>query len=170
MPGYGPYGYGPPSPALGYITAVAFLVCGVMSLMFAISGFDGTGDNVQMLLAMIGVVFKDEVSGNFDYAVAITMSVACTTICLALVMFARLEFVRWVLVALGGLVAVYYLYAVIWILSNDGGEWIALALVTWLLWTAATIVAALPATGRAMRRRNRFPQPGFPQPGYPQQY
>jgi hypothetical protein len=96
------------------------------------------------------------------------MSVACSSILFGLVMFARLEFVRWILAVIGSLVTVYYLYAIIWILSNDGGEVIAMALVSWVLWLAATVVAVLPATGRAMRGRGPSPYPQ--QTGYPQQY
>jgi hypothetical protein len=73
----------------------------------------------------------------------------------------------------GALTTVYYIYAIIWILSNDGGEVIAMALVSWLLWLAATVLAVLPATGRAMRRRQPAGPPGYPQPGppgYPPQY
>ena len=92
------------------------------------------------------------------------MTVACTSILFGLVMFARLEAIRWLLAVVGALMTVYYVYAIIWILSNDGGEFIAMVLVSWLLWLAATVVAVLPVTGRAMRRRQR-PGPGGP-PGY----
>jgi hypothetical protein len=170
-PGYGPYGYGRPSTALAYITAIVFIVCGALALMLAIIGWDGSADNQDMLFALMGIAFQDEQSQNFDYAIAITMSVACTTILFGLLMFARLEFVRWILGVLGALVTLYYIYAIIWILSNDGGEVIAMVLVSWLLWLGATVVALLPATGRAMRGKQGGPvgPPGYPPPGYPPQ-
>lgn len=168
-PGYGPYGYGPPSPALGYITAIAFIVLGGLALMLAIIGWDGTSDNGTMIAALIGVAFTDDLTGNVDFAIATTMSVACSSVLFGLVMFSRLEFVRWILAVIGALVTMYYLYAIIWILTNDGGKVIAMVLVSWVLWLAATVVAVLPATGRAMRKR-RGPSPYPPQMGYPQQY
>jgi hypothetical protein len=171
-PGYGPYGYRPPSPALGYVTAIAFVVLGLLSLMFAINGWDGTSDNGTLMAALIGVAFTEDLTGNVDFAISATMSVACTAVLFGLAMFARLEFLRWILAVLGGLVTVYYLYAIVWILSNDGGEVIGMALVSWVLWLAATVLAALPATGRAMRERGPAPYPpqGPSQAGYPQQY
>jgi hypothetical protein len=170
-PGYGPYGYGRPSTALAYITAIVFVVCGALALMLAIIGWDGTAENPDMLVALIGIAFQDDLSRNFDYAIAITMSVACTTILFGLLMFARLEFVRWILGVLGALMTLYYIYAIIWVLSNDGGEVIAMVLVSWLLWLGATVVALLPATGRAMRGKQGGPAgpPGYPPPGYPPQ-
>jgi hypothetical protein len=168
-PGHGPYGYGRPSPALGYITAIAFTVCGALALMLAIVGWDGSADNGSMIAALIGVAFTEDLTGNVDFAISATMSVACSAIVFGLAMFARLEFLRWLLAVIGALVTVYYVYAIIWILTNDGGEFIAMALVSWVLWLAATVVAVLPATGRAMRKRTpSAPYP--PQMGYPQQY
>lgn len=170
-PGYGPYGYGRPSTALAYVTAVLFIVCGLLALMLAINGWDGTSDNGTMVAALIGVAFTDDLTGNVDFAISATMTAACSAMLFGLVMFTRLEFLRWILAVIGGLVTVYYLYAIIWILSNDGGEFIAMALVSWLLWLGATVLAALPATGRAMRKRGPAgPPPGYPQPpGYPPQ-
>jgi hypothetical protein len=114
--------------------------------------------------ALVGAAFTDDLTGNVDFAISASMTVACTSILFGLVMFARLEAIRWLLAVVGALMTVYYVYAIIWILSNDGGEFIAMVLVSWLLWLAATVVAVLPVTGRAMRRRQR-PGPGGP-PGY----
>jgi hypothetical protein len=168
-PGYGPYGpgpAGPPSPALAYITAIVFIVCGALSLMLAIVGWNGTSDNGTMMAALIGAAFTEDLTGNVDFAISVTMSVACTVLLFGLVQFSRLEFVRWILAVVGALVTVYYLYAIIWILSNDAGDYIAMALVAWLLWLFATVLAVLPATGRANRKR--IPA-GYP-PGYPPRY
>lgn len=173
-PGYGQYGpapAGPASPALAYITAIVFIVCGALSLMLAINGWDGTSDNGTMMVALIGAAFTEDATGNVDFAISVTMSVACTALLFGLLQFTRLGFVRWILAVVGGLVTVYYVYAIIWILSNDGGEYIAMVLVAWLLWLFATVLAALPATGRAMRQRvpPGMP-PGYQQPGYPPGY
>jgi hypothetical protein len=185
-PGYGPYGYRPPSPALAFVTAIVFIVCGVLSLILAIIGWSGIdADNYKMATALVGLAFSDDLTGNVDFAIAFTMSVACTTLTFALILFARLEFVRWILAVVGALVTAYYIYAVIDIASTDGGgEVIAMPLVALLLWLGATILAVVPATGRAMRRRGQqggFPPagppgyqqpgpPGYPPPGYPPQY
>jgi hypothetical protein len=167
-PGYGPYGYGRPGPALAYVTAIAFVVLGALALMLAINGWDGTSDNGTLVAALVGVAFTEDLTGNVDFAISATMSVACSSILFGLAMFARLEFVRWLLAVVGALMTAYYLYAIIWILSNDGGEFVAMALVSWVLWLAATVLAVLPATGRAMRGRGQAPQP--PWPGQPQRY
>lgn len=172
-PGYGPYGYGRPSPALAYVTAVVFIVCGALSIMLAINGWDGTSDNGTLMAALIGVAFTDDLTGNVDFAIAATMSVACTVLLFGLLQLTRLGFVRWILAVVGGLVTVYYLYAIIWVLSNDAGDYIAMVLVAWVLWLFATVLAALPATGRAMRPRLPAGMPpGYqqPGPGYPPRY
>jgi hypothetical protein len=96
------------------------------------------------------------------------MSVACSTLTFALVLFARLDFVRWILGFIGGLVTVYYVYAIIKLLADGGGEFIAMVLVSFLVWTAATVLVLLPATGRAMRGYQRKLAQHPPQPmGYP---
>lgn len=165
-PGYGPYG-GRPSTALAYVTAVVFVVCGGLALTLAIIGWDGSSDSVTMLLALVGAAFSEEVTSNLDFAISVSMTVACTTLLFALILFARLGFVRWILAVIGALVSAYYIYAIIWVLSHDGGEYIAMVLVSFVLWLAATVFAILPATGRAMRGR-QAPPPSYPQPGYPQ--
>jgi hypothetical protein len=163
-PGYPPYGYGygRPSTALAYVTAIVFLVCGGLALMAAIVSWDGTTDSVAIVLSVIGFAFKPDNRTNFDFAIVITMIVACTTLLFGALMFARLEFVRWILAVLGALVTAYYTYAIIRILSNDAGEFVAVALIAWVVWLTGTVLAVLPATGRAMRRR----QPAYPPAGY----
>ena len=96
------------------------------------------------------------------------MTVACSTLTFALLLFFRLDFVRWVLGVIGGLVTVYYVYAIIKLLSDDLGDYIAMVIVSFALWAAATVVVLLPATGRAMRGYQRR-LAGHP-PQYPQQY
>lgn len=176
-PGYGPYGYGVrPSTALAYVTAIVFVVCGGLALMLAIIGWNGSSDNPDMMAALIGVAFTEDLTGNVDFAISATMTVACTTLTFGLAMFSRVEFVRWVLAVVGGIVTVYYIYGIIWLLTNDAGKFVAMALVSWLLWLGATVVAVLPQTGRAMRGKQRafqqFQQGGYPPPppGYPPRY
>jgi hypothetical protein len=169
-PGYGPYGVGRPSTALAHVTAIVFVVCGALALILAIVGWNGTSDSTEMLLALVGAAFTEELTGNVDFAISATMTVACTTLLFALVLFARLEFTRWILAIVGALTTAYYVYAIIWVLSHDGGEYIAMVLVSWLLWLAATVLAVLPATGRAMRRRQPAGPPGYPPVGYPPRY
>jgi hypothetical protein len=172
-PGYPSYGYGrPPSPALGYVTAILFIVCGALALMLAITGWSGSSENPDMTAALVGIAFSEDITGNVDFAISATMTVACTSLTFGLAMFSRVEFIRWVLAVVGGIVTVYYIYGMIWLLTNDAGEYIAMALVSWLLWLAATVVAVLPQTGRAMRGKQRQFQQGYPQgpPGYPPRY
>jgi len=154
-PGYGQYpSYGgPPSTALAYVSALVFLVCGGLALMLAIIGWDGSSDNPDMIAALIGVAFSDDLTGNADFAISTTLSVACTTLTFGLVLISRLGFVRWILGFVGGVVTLYYVYAIIWLLSNDAGEVISMTLVSWVLWLTATVLVVLPQTGRAMRRR-----------------
>lgn len=172
-PGYGPYGR--PSTALAYVTAIVFVICGGLALVTAIIGWDGTSDSLTMLVSLVGFAFSDDITSNLDFAISVTMSVACTTLTFALLLFARLGFVRWILVVVGALVSAYYIYAIIWVFSNDGGDYIAMVLVSFALWVVATVLAVLPATGRAMRRRQPTGPAGYPpgyppagQPGYPQ--
>lgn len=169
--GYGPQRYGPPSNALAYICAGLFLICGVLALIIAIIGWDGSADNVDLLVALVGAAFSEEITGNVDFAVSVTMSVACTTLTFALVLFSRLDFVRWILGFVGGLVTVYYLYGIIKLLADGGGEFIAMVLVSFLLWAAATVLVLLPQTGHTMRGYQRkLAQGGYPQQYPPQQY
>lgn len=172
-PGYGPYPYGGrQSNALAYLTAMVFLVCGGLALLIAIIGWDGSSDNPDMIAALIGVAFTEDLTGNVDFAISATMTAACTTLVFALVLFSRLEFVRWILGFVGGVVTLYYSYAIIWLLSNDSGKVIAMVLVSWLLWLAATVLVLLPHTGRTMRGYQRKLASGYPpqQGGYlPQQ-
>ncbi len=152
--------------------AGVFLICGVLALVIAIIGWDGTADDVDVLVALVGAAFSADLTGNVDFAVSATMTAACSTLVFALVLFARLDFVRWILGFIGGVVTVYYLYAIIKLLADGGAEFIAMVLVSFLLWTAATVLVLLPATGRAMRGYQRTParysQQYSPRPtGYP---
>jgi hypothetical protein len=136
-----------------------FVVCGGLALVVAITGWDGTSDNGTLVAALVGIAFAEDLGENADFAISATVSVACTAIVFGLALFARLEFLRWLLAVVGGLVTAYYLYAVIWLLANDGGEFVAVVLVSWVLWLTGTVLAVLPATGRAMRGRRPVAHP-----------
>ena len=171
-PGYGPpQQYGPPSTGPAYISALLFLICGALALVATIIGWDGTAESPDLVIAIPGLAFSDEVTGNVDFAISAGMSVACSTLTFALVLFFRLDFMRWLLGVVGGLVTVYYIYAIIKFLSDDLGDYIAMVIVSFALWAAATVVVLLPATGRAMRGYQRklagYPQPPQQQMGYP---
>ena len=170
-PGYGPYRPPGPNNTPAFLAAGAFLICGVLALVVAIVGWSGSSDNPDLAVALIGLAFSDDLTGNADFAISFTMSVACTTLTFALVLIARLDWVRWLLGFVGALTSVYYLYAIIWLISENGEDYIAMVIVSFLLWTAATVVVLLPHTGRAMRGYQRkvaqFGQQPYPYP--PQQ-
>ena len=164
-PGYGPpQPYGRPSTALGYVSALLFVVCGALALVATIIGWDGSADSPDLVIAIPGLAFSDDITGNVDFGISAGMTVACSTLTFALLLFFRLDFVRWVLGVIGALVTVYYVYAIIKLLSDDLGDYIAMVIVSFALWAAATVVVLLPATGRAMRGYQR--RLG----GHPQQY
>jgi len=168
-PGYGPYRPPGPGTAPAYIAAGLFLLCGILALVTAIVGWSGSSENPDLVVALIGLAFSGDLTGNADFAISFTMSVACTTVTFALLQLARLDFVRWILAFVGALTTLYYVYGIIWVLTNDGGEVIAMVLVSWLLWTAATVVVLLPQTGRAMRGHQRKLAQYGQQPPYPPQ-
>ena len=177
QPGYPPYGapppgYGyfqpqrPPSTVPAYLTAVLFLICGAMTLVFALISWDGTTGNQDILAAVVGVVLSGDLTGNVDFAISASMTVACTTITFAVILLARLGFARWVLAAIGGIVTAYYLYALIYLLTHHAASVIGLVVVALLLWLGATVLAVLPVTGRAMRGGARRYAPPVPAPPY----
>lgn len=152
-PAYGPVhprSQAPPSTAPAFATAVLFLACATQSFVFAFTTW-GSDANPHLLAALVGIVFSGEVTGNADFAVSATMTVACSTTTFALALLARLGFVRWILVAVGGVVTVYYFFALLYIAANGGAKYVAVPAVAMVLWAAATTVALLPATARAMR-------------------
>jgi hypothetical protein len=164
--GYGRSPYGRrPSTAPAYLTASLFLLCGALSLVFAIISWDGTTGSVDVLAAVIGMAFSESLTGNVDFAISASMAVACTTLTFAVVQLFRLGFVRWILAFVGGVVTLYYGYALIYLLAHDAARVIGLVVVAFLLWLAATILAVLPHTGRARRGYRPNPPPNYP--GYP---
>ncbi|MFL6142808.1 MAG: hypothetical protein ACJ72N_13185 [Labedaea sp.] len=167
--GYGYFPQRPPSTAPAYLTAVLFLACGAMTLVFALVSWDGTADNQDILAAVVGVVFSGDLTGNVDFAISAAMTVACSTLFFAaILLLTRLGFLRWVLAVIGGIVTAYYLYAVIYLLTHHAAGVMGLVSVALLLWLGATVLAVLPVTGRAMRGGGyRYPPPA---PAQPQPY
>jgi hypothetical protein len=153
---YGPgFGYPPrPSTAPAYVAAVLFIACGALSLVLAILGWSG-GADPHVLAGLVGIISSSHLTGNADFAISATMTAACTTLTFALVLLARLTAVRWFLVVLGAVLAGYYLVAVFYLMAHHAASVTALPAAAFLLWLCATVVAALPATGRAMRRHRR---------------
>jgi len=129
-----------------------FAACAVLSFVVAVVSWSGDADP-HVMAAVIGVIESHRVTGNIDFAISATMTTACTTATFALVLLARLALARWVLVAVGGIVTAYYLFAIIYLLAHDGAALTGLPAAAFALWLCATVVAALPATGRAMRGR-----------------
>ncbi|WP_432969924.1 hypothetical protein [Dactylosporangium sp. CA-233914] len=142
---------GPVSALPAYAAAALFVVCAVQSFVWAVVSWDGHG-NPKALAAVIGIVYSGRITGNVDFGISMTMTVACTTLTLAMVLLARLAIARWLLAGLGGAVIAYYAVAVIYLVVNGATELVALPTLALLTWAAATTVALLPATARAMRR------------------
>lgn len=156
-----PQGWGPP-PRQGWSprpsTAPAFLAGGlwllVSVLCFVLAGLnsdEGVRQTPEAAVALLGLAFGRDVIGNGDAAIAATYTAGGVVLLLAGLLFARLGFARWVLAALGFLVAGYYVFAVIRLTINHGGTLIIVPGVALMLWLAASMVSVLPPVGRAMR-------------------
>ncbi len=161
-PGQQPYGYAsyPPAqhrPATAmpiYLTALLFLACAVFTLIIALTNWFGTpGPNA--VAALVGLSFSGDITGNVDFAISASMTVGCTTATVALLLFFRLAFARWILVGLGALVIIAYVVGVIDLSSNGAGDYIALPIVALVLWAGAVVVALLPITSRAFALTRR---------------
>lgn len=164
---YQQYGYPPPpgygrppghSTTMAYVSALLFVPAVIYSYIAAIVAWDGvTVDNVYVTVSTIGLAFSDDVTGNVDFAIATTMTVASTVATFLVVLGFRIGFMRWVLAAIAGIVVVYYLYAIIDLLASGGGSYVGLPILALLLWVAPLVVVVLPAVGRAMRHSGRGP-------------
>jgi hypothetical protein len=161
QPQYGGYGHPPrPNYVPAYIAAVLFLMCAVFSLVVSIIAWDGTSTAVEAVIAVPGMAFAEDITGNVDFGISTGISVACTFTLLAVLLACRLAFARWLSAGLGGLMVAYYVYAVVKVLVDGGGKYVAALALSLVLWLIAVVLVALPAVGQAMRRR---PQP----PPYP---
>jgi hypothetical protein len=134
-----------------YAACGVFTACALVSLVFALVNWSGDG-SARSLAGVIGIVLSGRITGNIDFGISATMTVACTTFTLALLLLARLAFARWALVLIGAVVAVYYLYAVGYLVSHDAAGLAGVPAVAALMWGGATVLAALPPTTRALRR------------------
>lgn len=161
-PGQPQYGYAPYPPAQHrpatampiYLTALLFLACAVFTLIIALTNWFGTpGPNA--VAALVGLSFSGDITGNVDFAISASMTVGCTTATVALLLFFRLAFARWILVGLGALVIIAYVVGVIDLSSNGAGDYIALPIVALALWAGAVVVALLPITSRAFALTRR---------------
>jgi hypothetical protein len=142
-----------PSTAPAYACAVIFVACSLLSFILAVASWSGTG-NLHFMAAVIGVVFSDKLTGNIDFGISATMTVACSTLTFALLLMTRLGLVRWILFSIGTIVSIYYLVALVYLVGQDAAGYVSVALLSLFLWSAATVIAVLPATGRAMRGRS----------------
>jgi hypothetical protein len=170
QPGYAPYHHpyqARPGTALAYVAAGLFLCCSALSLVFAVIGWDGSADKPEAMAALVGIVFSEDLTGNVDFAISATMTVACSVATFAIVLLFRVNVVRWILGVIGVIVTGYYVYALIYLLAHDAGSVVSLVVTALILWLATTVVALIPPTGKAMRGfQRRLGQPGPPMNPY----
>jgi hypothetical protein len=141
------------NPLPAYITGLLFVGCALLSFVLALVSWDGTG-SPYVLAAVVGMLYSGRVTGNVDFGISLTMTVACTTLTFAVIVLARLAFARWFLAAFGGLVAAYYACAIVYLVAHDAVRLVGVPLVALFLWTAATGMALAPFTAKAMRRKS----------------
>lgn len=152
-----PYGYAPrPSTAPAYIAAALLAVCAVLSLVISIVIIDDGSMTVEMFLAVPGIMFSEDITGNADFGISTGISVGCTFLLLAVLLAARLAFARWLAVVLGAVVVLYYVYAVIKVLADGGGKFVAALALAFVLWLITFVVLLLPPVGRAMRGARQY--------------
>ncbi|WP_433265174.1 hypothetical protein ACQPZF_37170 [Actinosynnema sp. CS-041913] len=165
--------YGVPrrqGPGLAILAGLAFLPAVLYTYISAIMSWDGSPDSLHVMASVLGLAFSEDITGNVDFAITVSMIVASLVLLLAIAQAVRAPVVRWVLATLGGLVVAYYVYAVIWMLSRGGSSFVALLLVALFLWLIPTFIAVLPPVGRATRRAPATPLPQAPQPPMPGQW
>jgi hypothetical protein len=144
-----------PSSAMAYVTAGLFLA---VSLLTLICGFINTGHSPKIsdsLVAMVGFQFTEDATGNGDFAVSASLTVGFTVALFALLLLTRLNVFRWLLFALGLLLTFSYVWGLIWVIDKGGEDYLSLLIISMVLWLVATIAAAIPPTGHAMRGYQR---------------
>jgi hypothetical protein len=149
------YGYGPPSKpsnAPAYVAALLFVMCAVFALVASIISWHGTSRNVAVVISVPGMAFSEDFTGNVDFGISTGMAVACSVPLLAILLALRLAFARWLLAAVGGILVLYYIYAMIKLLVDGGGEYVASIALCLVLWLLAEVTVLLPMTAQAMRR------------------
>lgn len=154
-----------PSAGAAVAAGLLFLPAVIYTYIAAALSWTGKPPSPHIGTSVLGMAFSRYITRNGDFAITVSMIVASVVLLLALVQVFRVPGVRWGLVVLGALCTVYYVYAVIYIVSNGIPEWAIVPGVCLILWLVATIVAALPAVGRASRRSGP-PQPGLAPPAH----
>lgn len=154
------HAYAPPRPshAPAYITAALYGVCSIFALVVTLISWDGKSTSVEAVLTVPGMLLSEDITGNVDFGISMGMSVACTFALFAILLAARLSLARWLSAILGGLVVAYYLYAVIKVIADGGGKFVAALVLTLVLWLIAEILVFLPAVANSMRG----PKPAWP--------
>jgi hypothetical protein len=153
---YPSYPYPPqqkPSNAMAYASALVFAMCSVLTLTVALLSWDGTTRNINVLVSVPGFAFTEDFTGNVDFAITFSMIMMGVVALLALLLALRLQFARVLLAVLGGIMVLYFIYWLIKMLIDGGGDYAAPVVMSLLLWLVAEVMTLLPLTSQAMRRR-----------------
>jgi Hsp70 protein len=146
---------GRPSSAMAYVTAGLFLAAAMLAL---ICGFMNTGHSPKLsdsLVAMVGFQLTEDVTGNGDFAVSASLTAGFTVALFAVLLLTRLSVFRWLLFALGLMLTFSYGWGLIWVIDKGGEDYLSLLIISLVLWLIATVAAAIPPTGHAMRGYQR---------------
>jgi hypothetical protein len=145
-------------------TAVSAVVAAMCTIM---TSYPRVFEFPEMAAAGIGTAFTNgSLKDEAVYTVmGFTIGVGSTALLLAIGVFCRVGALRWMLAGLGVLTTLYYVYAVIWVLTHGGARVSAFVIIALLVWLAATVVIMLPAVGKGMRGYQPG-APGYPPPGY----
>lgn len=167
---------------MAYVSASLFALCAALSIVIGIltgqAATKGGFDYPEIAVSSIGIAFGngDASTDSRQALLWITAGIGAAVLLLAIAMFFRLGFARWTLAGLGVVVSLYYVFAVIRVVSLGGASRMAFLVIVLLVWLAATVIVMLPPVGQGMRgyKPPAFGQqaPGYgypPQPGYPQQ-
>jgi hypothetical protein len=157
QPAYGGYGYDgaqpKPSTAPAYASAVVFAMCSVLTLVVALISWNGRTSNYKALVAVPGMAFSKDITGNVDFAITASMIIMGVVALLTLLLAVRLEFARVLVGIVGGIVVLYFAYALVKLLIDEApGAFVTPVLLSFLLWLVADVLVFLPVTKRAMRR------------------
>ncbi len=153
-----------PSNAMAYASAILFGMCSVLTLVVALISWDGRTRNVNVLVSVPGMAFSRDITGNVDFAITVSMIIMGVTALLALLRAFRLWLARVLLGVVGGIVVLYFVYALIKLVADGGGDYAAPLVLSLLLWLVAEVMTLLPLTKQAMR------QPGVAQAPAPYPY
>lgn len=183
-PGYGqPHGgFAPrgPSTAMAYVTAILYLpAIAILYLSAGVSTDPPQNEfGAHMNVTLTGLAFVDPSTDIVDAMIAVTFSYPSVLLLFVLLLFARLGFARWIAAGLGFLGFAYYAFALVKFLAigyevSSGSATYEVTLdiesaifpaIVGLVLLVASILAVLPATGRAMRGYR--PKPPVGPPGY----